>query len=234
MPRSVVVIDPFEKTVENVTIEEGKPLLDQLRELIGCVQLDTAGVALHLVLWVDNLGLLKGAKQRFWRFVDSKQRIGGRAILTRTDEDGMPMPLSVVPDDLARGIDWCEDVRVERIVETLEVEPSAFGPIPKVIRQVIWAGPEPTIAEVMPIEPAATVPAEERRLFWIVYNDDESGNEDFLAKERVMEADGTGGFTGEERRFETLDEVRAFAKEKDLHFALPAPGDSPVIAATLV
>jgi len=234
MPRTVVVIDPFEKTIENVTIEEGRPLLDQFRDRIDAPQLDTMMVADHLVLWVDNLGLLKGQKQRFWRMRDSPLRIGGRAILTRTDQDGMPMPLAVKPDELARGIEWCEDVRVEKVVETLEVEHSRFGPFPRVVRQVVWGGPEPVIEEVPPIEHESQMKVPGRQVYWLVYNDDESGDEDFLAKERVSEADGSGGFTGQERRFETLDDVRAFAKEMDLVFTLPEPGDSPIIAATLV
>jgi hypothetical protein len=228
MARTVVIIDPFDRTVLNVPLVEGRSFLDQIRELIGCVQLDTVPAADHVVLWVDNLGLLKGSAQRFWRFKDSAQRVAGRGILTRTDEDGMPMPMTVDPEDLQRGLDWCEGVSVERIVETLEVEPSRFGPVPRVIRQVIWAGPEPVVAPIDAIEPVASVPAEPRHLYWVVYNDEE--NVDFLAKQR----DPSGGFTGEERRFESLDEVRAFAKEVDLVFTLPEPGDSPIIAATLV
>jgi hypothetical protein len=231
MPRTVVVIDPFEREVRNVPLEEGRPFLDQLRELIEAPQLDTVPVARHMILWVDNLGLLKGKAQRFWRFKDSTQRVAGRGILTRTDEDGMPMPLAVDPAALAIGLDWCEGVAVERIVENLEVEPSALGPVPRVVRQVLWAGPEPLIEPVV-IENVSQMETRGRHVFWIVYNDEE--NVDFLAKERVTEADGGGGFTGEERRFETLDEVKAFAKEKDLVFALPDEGDSPDIAATLV
>lgn len=209
MQRTVVVIDPFEKAVDNVTIAEGTPILDQFRDLLGCVQLDTAVVAAQMVLWVDNLGLLKGKSQRFWRFKDSTQRIAGRAILTRTDTDGMPMPLAVNPEDFAAGIDWCEGVFIERIIEELEADLSELGPYPRVVRKVLWG-------------------EEERHVFWMVYNDDE--NDDFVAKERVTDGD----FTGEERRFESLDEVRAFAKEKDLVFTLPDAADSPDIAATLV
>lgn len=233
MPRNVVVVDPFTKTVENVPLEEGVPFLDQVRRIVGCQLLVTIKPGPQLVLWLDNLGFLKGDAQRFWRMRDSPIRIAGRTVMSGCDEDGMPLPLNVDPEAVLHGIDWCEGIRIERVREELQVtvDPE-MGPWPRVIAKVDFSGPEPVVEEVAEVEHVMPGPIPERRLFWIVYEDDE--RDDFHVRQRVMEADGTGGFTGEEKRFEALGDVIAFAKEMDMHFELRSPADAPGIAGTIV
>lgn len=237
MPNEVVLIDPHAKTVELHGLDSGRSILDQIRELVGCQLLTTIKPAQKTILWLDNLGLLKGDSQRFWRMKDSPVRFAGRTVLTAVDEHGMPLPVSVDLDAFRRGIDWCEGTKIARVWEELHVEMHPeLGPWPRVIPQVEFAGEPPVVEELELFAPPAGG-AEMPGLvtghrYWIVFEDETT--DDFHCRERTTTDDGQGDWTGEEERFETLDEVRAFAAQRDLHFVLREKDDPQGVAGTIV
>lgn len=234
MPRYVVLIDPFAKKVENVALDEGgHGLLNQIRDLIGCEHLTTEPMQPGITMWSDNLGMLKGAKQRFWRPRDTTRYIAGRAVLTGVDQDGMPIPLRLDTAQVEASIDWSENARIERIVENLRaLRHPELGPWPVIDREIIWAQDPPTIEEVPDYEEQPLVEREADRKVWVVYEDDEK--DDFVCRERLITGDGEAAFTGEERRFEALGDVIAFAKELDMHFEMRSPVDDPSLAGTII
>lgn len=235
MPNEVLVIDPYAKTVELAEIVPGRSILDQIRELVGCQLLTTIKPAPRTVLWLDNLGLLKGDSQRFWRMKDSPIRFAGRTVMTAVDPDGMPLPVSIPLDQFRAGIDWCEGARIARVWEELHVEHHPeLGPWPRVIPQVEFAGEPPVVEELeLFVPPAGGAEFEMKphgHRYWIVFEEDV----DFLCRERTTTDDGQGDWTGEQERFESLDEVRAFAAQRDLHFVLREKDDPEGVAGTIV
>jgi hypothetical protein len=237
MSNDVLVIDPFAKTVELHALQPGRSILDQIRDLVGCQLLTTIKPAPHTILWLDNLGLLKGEAQRFWRMKDSVVRFAGRTVLTAVDRDGMPLPVSLPIEAFRAGIDWCEGARIERLWEELHVEQTDMGPWPRVVPMVEFAGDPPIVEELEiatsgeetplpdPVERAGT-------LYWIVFEDDEK--DDFHCRERLTSDDGQGDWTGKEARFETLEEVQAYATSLGLKFVLREKKDPAGVAGTMV
>jgi hypothetical protein len=239
----VLLVDPFEKTAQLVPLAPGRPLIDQIRELVGCLLLTTIKPAPGVILWLDNLGLLKGEKQRFWRMRDSKIRLAGRTVLTSVDPDGMPLPVVTDVAAFLHGVDWCEDARIKRVREEIVVEHHPeMGAWPRIVPVVDWEGPEPVVEPILPYvaeTPPAAVPAapESPRagtVYWVVFDDD--ATDGFLARERSIDGregvDGT--YTGQERAFETLDEVKTFAEKTGLRFELRTPDDPEGVAGTMI
>jgi len=241
MSNDVLVIDPFAKTVELHALQPGRSILDQIRDLVGCQLLTTIKPAPQTILWLDNLGLLKGEAQRFWRMRDSAVRFAGRTVMTGVDRDGMPLPVSLNVEVFRQAIDWCEGARIERLWEELHVEQTDMGPWPRVIPMVEFAGDPPRVEEVQ-IAPEAKyeVPASELPViagpfvtrYWIVFEDDEK--DDFHCRERLTNDDGQGDWTGKEARFDSLDEVQGYATSLGLKFVLREKKDPPGVAGTMV
>jgi hypothetical protein len=201
-------INPHAKTVE--TWEPQGPWLDALREVIGCLQVDSVMVQDHICLWFDNLGLLKTKDQRYWRFSDNDHRFAGISILTAVDKDGMPSSLTVPPGDLKAGIDWCEGDEPDRVFEELVVTPTEFGPWPRVTRKVLWRVREPVFTEATPVAPVA----------WTLWDDDITDGFKLL------------GPLGDEKIFDSLKDAQGFAQDLGLVEHLREPGDAEGLVAT--
>jgi hypothetical protein len=160
--------------------------------------------------------------------------------MTAVDKDGMPLPVDVDLDAFRRAIDWCEGSRIARLWEELHVEHHPeLGPWPRVIPQVEFSGEPPTVEELELFVPPRTeiempviVEKDRQHRYWIVFEDETT--DDFHCRERTTTDDGQGDWTGEEERFETLDEVRAFAAQRDLHFVLREKDDPQGVAGTIV
>ena len=234
----VVLIDPFEKTVTLKPIELGGSgsILDQIRDLVRCQMLTTIKPAPQTILWLDNMGLLKGEGQRFWRMKDSPVRFAGRTVMTAVDAHGFPMPVTVDTAQFTSAIDWCEGARIERVWEELHVEMHPeLGPWPRVVPMVQFAGSPPEVEELELFvppqgdEPPVTMAGNR---YWLVFEDDEK--DDFHCRERSTTDDGKGDWTGAEARFETLDEVRRFAGMHDMRFVLREKDDPAGVAGTIV
>lgn len=231
MKNPFVVIDPFAKTVEEHEILTDRPILDQIRDLVGCQLLATIKPSPATVLWLDNMGLLQGEKQRFWRMRDSPVRFAGRTVMTSVDVHGFPLPVTVDLAAFRRAVDWCEGTKIARVWEELHVEMHPeLGPWPRVIPQVEFAGEPPTVEPLELFVPEPKAGTGHR--YWIVFEDETA--DDFICRERVTTDDGQGNWTGDEERFDTLDEVRAFAAQRDLHFVLREKDDPDGVAGTIV
>lgn len=233
MPNTVVVVDPHARTVELQEIVQGGPsIVDQIRDLIGCKLLSTIKPAPQTVLWLDNLGLLKGDEQRFWRMKDSVVRFAGRTVITSVDASGMPLPVMLDVKQFADAIDWCEGARIKRIWEELHVDMHPqMGPWPRVVPMVEFEGEPPEVEELVVIPSGGAMETPQHR-YWVVFEDDEQ--DDFHCRERATTDDGQGGWTGEEARLDTLDEVRAFAEGRGLKFVLREKDDPAGVAGTIV
>jgi hypothetical protein len=223
------LVDPFTRSITDVeeTLDPQVPLLENMRQAVGAMQLTLAGVAGgQLVMAIDSFGLLK-RQQAFWHFIDGGSKIAGKALLFAVDQEtGMIAP--VRPDALEalrEGIVFDEGVTLVRVEETILHEP---GQLPMIARIPVFSDdPNPAVLEQLHAESRTVTPRGDLE----VLEASEArarihGGSGWLVKAR---ADGSVAalryvLDGEELR---LAEVRSAGDVKELRTLMP-PGLTPV------
>ena len=240
MPNNVLVVDPFAKAVVLHELEPGRSILDQIRDLVGCQLLTTIKPAPQTILWIDNLGLLKGGDAALLAHA------GLRRALRRPHRHDRGRPARHADAGRGRHGRLRAQHRLvrgrahrARLGGTARRDAPGDGALAprradgRVCRRPAEGRRPGRRAHRGPGPPSCRWSVGNSRAgYWIVFEDD--ADDTFHCRERQTNDEGEGDWTGEEARFETLVEVHQFAIERGLKFVLREVKDPAGVAGTMV
>lgn len=97
-----LLIDPVERTVEEVEREDG---LKSIYALILCDCIDGIQMPNGDIIYVDDEGLMKNHK-RFWAIPGFNQFIAGRGLICGIDEEGNDVDCKTLVEPARKVILW--------------------------------------------------------------------------------------------------------------------------------
>lgn len=216
MPK-VLLIDPFERVVTQMEIENSN---EALMDLLDCDKLTSLAMSQNDAL-ITDADYLHVPDQAFWKFVNGDVNIGGRAVIVTAPE--LP-PLSAV--GVIRSIQWLdiEFVGIERI-DLGPIEHPDHGWLRAYADKQVFRPREPLVVNPATPEPPKPEEAATERppLVWTIFKDKDT----YTAVGFELHASGATQ-TKHELQNEDLVELRGMLP-RNLRLLPSTPNDDPKI-----
>lgn len=137
-----ILIDPFERTIEEVETRKGARTLDELYRLLRVEDIDhvrlTDGCPREDV-WVDGEGLFK-PDQRYFKLDTYLMPLAGRGLVLGTDYDGESIGTKMTLSEARRRFGWVRpDLRYVRTDTTRDtINHPVFGKMDSIVHTPVF------------------------------------------------------------------------------------------------